>query len=170
VSAFLQGLCEALARAGAPGAPACLEAPPKNWWRRKRPKRIQRCYRVKSDALRVFLDENVDLVEEWGGPGIKAGCSEFDSVNRKYGFERSRDCARTIATAVWYALPGSGHRGGPPYCLDDIDITALNDTSPGRMRTRTGQGFRLPDAVEEARLATEEERYYRERAEDVVPF
>lgn len=157
-SRWLNGLCEAL---------AALDAPPKEWWRRTRPRTIQRCYRTKSDALRVFLDENVDLVERWGGPDIPSGCSEFDSINRKYGLERPKECARTLATAVWYALRGSGHRGGPPYCLDDIDLDALNDTSPGHMQ----QGFRLPDVIEEERWAREEERYYREREDSSdVPF
>jgi hypothetical protein len=139
-----------------------LEAPPKSWWRRRLPKKRELCYRVKSDALKVFLDRNTEIVERWGGPNIQAGCSEFDSVNRKYGLESPKTCARTIAEAAWASLRGSGHRGGPPYCLDEIDLEALNATSPGRI----GGGFQLPDIAHEEIIRREEERYYEQQAID----
>lgn len=75
---------------------------------------------------------------------------EFEAVNHKYGTR-----ARTLAEAMWVALRSTRR----PYCLDDIDLEALNDTDPGR---RMG-GFQLPDWYHEARAAEEQERYYREQ-------
>jgi hypothetical protein len=140
-----------------------LQAVPKNWWRRPVPRREKLCYRKKSDALRLFLDYNVDTVESWGGAGQKDSCEEFDSVNHQYsyGFKR-KPCARSIAEASWLALPGSGQGGGPPYCLDDLDLEAMNGTSPGMNHG----GFRLPNRAEMEILRREEERYYEEQALD----
>lgn len=129
--------------------------PPRFWYRRKPPRKKRVCYRVKSDALREFLDWNWKIVEEYGGESYPAGCSEFDAVNHKLGLDK-KSCARSISDAVWHALPGSGHRGGPPYCLDQIDLEALNDTAPGRI----GPGFELPDRVLEYLAEREQEARY----------
>ena len=138
-----------------------LDAAPRNWWRRQPPKRERLCYRKKSDALRLFLDANVDTVESWGGAGRRESCAEFDSVNHLYS-GKGRPCARSIAQAAWLALRGSGQGAGPPFCLDDLDLEALNDTSPGMNHG----GFRLPDSAEDAMIRREEERYYEEQAID----
>ena len=116
-----------------------LDAAPRNWWRRQPPKRERLCYRKKSDALRLFLDANVDTVESWGGAGRRESCAEFDSVNHHYS-GKGRPCARSIAQAAWLALRGSGQGAGPP--------------------------FRLPDSAEDAMIRREEERYYEEQAID----
>jgi hypothetical protein len=113
--------------------------PPARWWNRPVPKEEKVCYRSKSNALRVFLDHNYRLVERWGGPDIKAGKSEFDAVNHKYGTN-----ARTIAQAIWAALPKKRR----PYCLTDIDLEALNDTSPAAQAEHDGiPKFELPEYV-----------------------
>jgi hypothetical protein len=159
VSAFAE-ICSRLA-----GCVGHLEAPPRRWWTKKLPKKARLCYRKKTDALNVFLDENYKLVERWGGPDIKAGCSEFDAVNHKHGLKKKK-CAKTIADAVWLSLRGSGHRGGPPYCLDEIDLESLNDTAPGQLYN----GFRLPPKAHEEVLRREEERYYEEQMMDEGMF
>lgn len=135
-----------------------LDAPPRGWFNKPLSKRSKLCYRKKTDALNMFLDENYQIVERWGGPNIKAGCSEFDAVNHKHGLTGKR-CAKTIADAVWASLRGSGHRGGPPYCLDEIDLEALNDTSPGHI----ADGFRLPQVAHEEVIKREEELHYEEQ-------
>jgi hypothetical protein len=125
------------------------------------PRRQRLCYRRKSDALRLFLDANVDTVESWGGPGARDSCEEFDSVNHRYAYGfKGRTCARSIAEAAWLALRGSGQGGGPPYCLDELDMDAMNGTSPGMNHG----GFRLPDSAEEAVLRRDEELHYEEEA------
>jgi hypothetical protein len=140
---------------------AGLDAAPKGWHRRKPPKREKLCYRRKSDALRLFLDANTDTVESWGGAGRRESCEEFDAVNHQYA-GKGKPCARTIAQAVWYVLTGSGQGGGPPFCLDELDLEALNRTSPGQYHG----GFRLPDAAEQAIVRREEERYYEDQARE----
>lgn len=140
-----------------------LDAPPKNWWRRKPPKRERLCYRKKSDALRLFLDANYQTIESYGGAGYRQSCEEFDSINHRYSYGLKRKpCARSIAEAVWYALPGSGQGGGPPYCLDELDLETLNQTDPGLYHG----GFRLPDSAEEAILSRDQERRWEEEAID----
>lgn len=114
---------------------------PKGWWNKPIPPREKVCYRAKSDALRVFLDHNYRIVENYGGPDYHQSPAEFDAVNRKYGTS-----ATSIADAVWAALPIKKR----PYCLTDIDLEALNDTSPAREAEGAGQpGFALPDFVHE---------------------
>jgi hypothetical protein len=124
------------------------ENPVAGWWR-KRPKKDLLCYPTKSAALAMFLDVNYEIVENYGGADYKVGPSEFDSINRKYGLKGSR-AARSISDAVWAAMPV-----GKPYCLDRIDLDALNDTSPVH---EAGVPFRLPDYVHEAQMAEQEAR------------
>jgi len=140
-----------------------LDAAPRNWWRRKPPKREKLCYRRKSDALRLFLDANYKTVESYGGAGYQQSCEEFDAINHEYSYGfKGRPCARSIAQAVWYALRGSGQGGGPPYCLDDLDIETLNRTDPGQYHG----GFHLPNAAQDVILRREQERYWEEEAMD----
>lgn len=114
-----------------------LGAGPKQWWRRPVPAKRQRCYRKKSDALKLFIDTNRSTIDNYGGETYEVSPSEFDAVNHKYGTQ-----ARRIVDALWAALPVKK----APYCFDDIDLDALNDTSPAR----EGGAFRLPDFMHEA--------------------
>lgn len=123
-----------------------------NWWRKATPEEDRVCYDTKTKALKAFLDTNYEIVQNYGGVDYEVAPSEFDAVNHKYSLHGKR-AARTIAQAVWAAMPE-----GKPYCLDRIDLDALNDTSPAR---ESHLAFRLPDYVYEAGLAAEEERYYR---------
>jgi hypothetical protein len=122
------------------------------WWRKATPEEDRVCYDTKTKALKAFLDTNYEIVQNYGGADYEVSPSEFDSVNHKYNL-RGKHAADTIAEAVWAAMPE-----GKPYCLDRIDLDALNDTSPAR---ESHLAFRLPDYVYEAGLAAEEERYYR---------
>lgn len=133
--------------------------PPAGWWR-KRPKKDQPCYATKSAALAKFLDVNYEIVENYGGADYKVGPSEFDAINRKYDLKGKR-AARSIAEAVWAAMPV-----GKPYCLDRIDLDALNDTGPVH---ESGVPFRLPDVAYESQLAAEEARHYAPEAEAEEP-
>lgn len=123
---------------------------PANWWRRRGPKRDAVCHRTKTATLNAFRDANILAIENWGGLDRRESPIEFEAVNHKYGTK-----AKTLAEAFWAALPVKK----PPYCLDDIDLEALNDTDPGRM---VG-GFRLPDWIYERRAAAEQEAYYRQQ-------
>jgi len=126
-----------------------LNAAPRRWWDKAAPKRDKLCYQTKTDALNAFLDANWQIVENYGGHNYQVSPAEFDAVNHKYGLK-----ARSIAEAVWATMPK-----GRPFCLDKIDLDALNDTSPAR---EAGQRFRLPDYAYEAKASAEEEAYYRE--------
>ena len=125
--------------------------PPPKWWRKPAPTRDRPCYRTKIEALRKFLEVNYRIVENYGGADYKVSPSEFDSINHKYDLT-GKKAVRTIADAVWVAMPV-----GKPYCLDRIDLDALNDTSPAR---EAGVPFVLPDVVYATQMAEEEARHY----------
>jgi hypothetical protein len=130
---------------------ASLRPPPPGWHRRPTPTTDQPCYPTKADALKAFLDANSDIVENYGGADYAQSPSEFDSINHKYGLKGKR-AARSIADAVWYAMPM-----GKPYCLDRIDLDTLNGISA----VVHGEAeFRLPDVSYESQLAAEEARHY----------
>ena len=130
--------------------------PPPKWWHRPSPS-PRACYRTKADALKAFLDTNSAIVENYGGADYEVSPSEFDSINHKYDLKGKR-AARSIADAVWAAMPV-----GRPYCLDRIDLDALNDTSPAR---EAGVAFRLPDINYELQARAEEAAHYAQH-EDV---
>lgn len=129
-----------------------LRNAPDRWWQGPVPTERARCYRSKVRALKAFLDVNRDIVEHYGGPDMQVSPAEFDAINHKYHL-KGRRAARTIAQAVWAAMPARR-----PYCLDTIDLDALNDTSPARELDRY---WRLPGHVYDAVAADEQERYYR---------
>ncbi len=124
--------------------------PPAKWWRKPAPAKDRHCYRTKIEALRKFLEVNYSIIENYGGADYKVSPSEFDAINHKYDLKGKR-AARTIAEAVYAAMPV-----GKPYCLDRIDLDALNDTSPAR---EAGVAFVLPDYVYEAQMAEQEARH-----------
>ena len=123
-----------------------------NWWLKATPEDDRVCYDTKTKVLKAFLDTNYEVIQDYGGADYGVSPSEFDAINHKYSLHGKR-AARTIAQAVWAAMPE-----GKPFCLDRIDLDALNDTSPAR---ESQLAFRLPDYVYEATLAADEERYYR---------
>lgn len=96
------------------------------------------CYATRGEALRAFREANLDITERWHLHD-KATGGEFDSINEKYEL-RGKKRVKTLAEAIDAALPR-----GRPYCLDRLDLEALNETTPGR---EIGP-FRLPDVVEE---------------------
>lgn len=144
-------ITEVLGRRGAPAHSTQLA----NWWRKAGPQEDHVCYDTKTKALKAFLDTNYEIVQNYGGVDYEVSPSEFDSVNHKYNLH-GKKAATTIAKAVWAAMPE-----GKPFCLDRIDLDALNDTSPAR---ESHLAFQLPDYVHEAGIAAEEEKYYRRLA------
>ena len=142
------------------GAKHSLYAMPDRWWTEKAPRQEKLCYKRKTDALNAFLDWNSDVVEEYGGMTAKGSSGEFDAMT-KYGV-----LPTDIAEAAWVSLPAPVR--GRKFCLEDIDVEALNDTSPGRNHDI---GFQLPDYVVEAKLLEEQyERYRDMESYDEVPF
>jgi len=111
-----------------------------SWVRRKPPTRDKRCYRVKADALKAFQEANRRVIDNYGGETYNQSPAEFDAINHKYGLKGRRK-VRNIAEALWVAMPSDR-----PFCLDNIDLDALNDTSPAREAKRAlGIQFELPD-------------------------
>lgn len=117
------------------------------------------CYRAKVDALQAFRDANRRIIDQWGGIDQQARPADFDAVNRRYGLEGKHQ-VRTLARAMWTVMPPH-----PPFCLDTIDLEALNDTAPGQR----GQGFVLPEWAYEQIARREEARYYRDIPEPEAP-
>lgn len=136
--------------------PELGRASPEAWWTRKRPRERAVCYTTKADALNVMRDTNHRLIEEWGGLDIESSAAEFDAINHRYGLRGDKHTVKSIADALWVAMPT-----GRPFCLDRIDLDTLNETSPGQL----GVGFQLPSWVVDAEIAREEARYYREKDE-----
>lgn len=116
---------------------------PDDWWQGNPRLPDKMCYATKQDALNVFRNENQDTIANWGGLDAKARPSDFDAINHKYGTK-----VDTLSKALWTAMPAR-----KPFCLENIDLEALNDTAPGR-----AGGFRLPSWVYEQRHAVEQER------------
>ena len=145
-----QALSRTKARTPTPLAAHSTQRP--NWWRSAVPEEDRVCYDTKTKALRAFLDTNYEIVENYGGANYAQSPSEFDAINHKYNLRGNR-AATTISEAVWAAMPE-----GKPYCLDRIDLDALNGTSPAR---DSDLAFRLPDHVYETDYGKEMERYYR---------
>lgn len=132
---------------------------PARWWSQivKREPRAPGCYTTKTAALQAFIEANRRLIDEYGGVDYRVGASEFDAVNHKHGAK-----ARTIAEALWAAMPA-----GKPFCLDRIDLDALNDTSPARQRDDAR--FELPDDVYVDTVARDEYAHYAAQPDD-TPF
>ena len=127
-----------------------LSRAPSDWWRRPIPTEQRRCYLSKADALNVVRDTNRRLIEEWGGMDAVSTGGEFDAINHRYGL-RGKDQVKSIADALWVTMPT-----GRPFCIDDLDIDALNATSPGQR----GAGFQLPEWVIDEQIEREADRYY----------
>lgn len=131
-------------------ASIALGAPPR-WWV-PRPPRPRVCYPTKTQALIEFVDANRDIIEGYGGIDAENSPAEFDAINHKLGLSPKRQ-VRSIAEALWAAMPS-----GRPYCLDAIDLDALNDTSPAKEAQRS---FELPDYVHERQMAKAEAAHAR---------
>lgn len=145
------------------GAREALYAMPPRWFKARAPREERNCYRRKTDALNVFRERNQDVIDAYGGESYAQSPAEFDALNVKYGLRRGGRQVRSIAEALWVAMPSD-----PPYCLSRIDIDALNETSPGREHP---VGFQLPNFIYEDDVRRAEADWYRSRYEDErVPF
>lgn len=141
--------------AGALGAAAWrhrdqLRGLPEDWWRKRREPDERLCYRTKSEALQAFRDANRRQIEAWGGLDVTASPAEFDAINARYGLKGSR-AVRSLSQALWAVMPAHA-----PFCLDEIDVETLNDTSPGQ----AGTGFQLPSWAYDLIAARDEAEYY----------
>jgi hypothetical protein len=129
---------------------AQLDRVPTDWWRRAFPVEQRRCYQSKADALNVVRDVNRRLIEQWGGMDTVSSGGEFDAINHRYGL-RGKDQVKSVADALWIAMPP-----GRPFCVDNLDVDTLNETSPGQI----GPGFQLPEWVVDEQIEREADRYY----------
>lgn len=138
-------------RTAALGARATIEGIDSDWWRNYRRPDEKLCYRSKTQALQAFRDANRGIIESWGGLDVTSSPSEFDAINHRHSGRLRGKKAITLAQALWASMPN-----GAPYCLDQIDIEALNDTSPGRI----GSGFRLPNWAYDEQARRMEAKHY----------
>lgn len=127
---------------------------PKSWWTRRLPANASTRteFPTKADALRVFIERNRAVIDDFGGEAAVHRPAEFDAINHRFGLKGARQ-VKTITEALWHAL-----RGGPPWRLQDIDVALLNDTAPGQR----GGGFQLPDQVHEQIQRYAAEQHYEE--------
>lgn len=123
-----------------------------DWWKHHASERDRGrlCYKTKTAALQVFRDANRPTIDAWGGLDVSASPAEFDALNHKYSLTGKR-AVRSLARALWVATPNK-----PPYCLDRIDLEALNQTSPGQH----GRGFVLPPWAYTQRTDDAERAHY----------
>ena len=119
------------------------------------------CFRRKADAITRFANRNRDVIDAFGGmlkPGSKG---EFDAINEKYSLRGKRRVVN-IQQAIARVLPTKA-----PYCLDQLDLDAINETAPARH----AGAFVLPQEAEEAianrRYVQEYEQHYRDQFEGV---
>lgn len=135
------------------GGKDVLRTMPDRWWTRRVPRDAKLCYATKTDAMNVFRSWNQQVIDAYGGETAGGSRGEFDAMT-KYGA-----LPHNIAEALWLALPPERHsRRG--FCLEDIDVEALNETSPGRQ----GSGFMLPEYVSESLIDRQYEEHYRRGA------
>lgn len=130
-----------------------------DWRRLPAPKKEAVCYTTKGEALRAFKDWNQRVIDAAGGLDQEMSKGEFDSVNERYGLKGKRK-VRTVAQAMETVVPS-----GRPFCLDQIDLDTLNETTPAR----EAGPFTLPDYVEEHKLYAKGAQEY-ERQSSEVPF
>lgn len=144
-----------------------LEGGPPGWWKRPPPRPPTVCYRTKTDALNAFADHNRHTIERWGGMSIESS-QEFDAINHRLGLKGNKR-VKTIADALWAVLPtpprGKGQEARRPYCLENLDLQLLNETSPAEERP-----FELPDVVLDKQGREAEAEHYRDQAPEEQPF
>lgn len=153
---------------------------PNKWWIPDSRKGEKNCHQSKVEALIRFADYNRRVIEHYSGIAHEESPAEFDSLNAKHGLKGNRAIVN-IAQALWVAMPP-----GRPYCLTEMDIEALNDTSPGREAIEAlGFGFQIPDYAiadkqnreqlvifkeEEASRRVSKPRVAPKSSQSVVPF
>ena len=117
------------------------------------------CYKTKREAASAFINygPNRRIVDDFGGPDLRASGGEFDALN-EYTEATGKRRVVTIRQAVEAAIPA----GKAPYCLSDIRLDLLNETAPV-VHGREGRSFRLPAAVAESQGAAEYEHEALER-------
>lgn len=156
------------------GGVEAIRAMPKGWWQKAPPVKDKLCYGSKTEALNKFREWNQGVVDDYGGMSSGGSGGEFDALT-KWGA-----LPKNLAEAFWLALPPERvNFGVGPFCLDQIDVGALNETSAGRDHP---VGFQLPDFVMAAEIAKRERQYHRthrapkaerprrRRRADTVPF
>ena len=138
------------------GGPEVLRAMPDRWWTKRAPRESKLCYATKTDALNKFREWNQAVIDDYGGETAQGSKGEFDAMTKHGALPKN------IAEALWIALPPEKTRYGKgPFCLEDIDVEALNETSAGQ---HSVTGFTLPEFVSERLIDKEYERYYRDEA------
>jgi hypothetical protein len=136
------------------GGPEVLRAMPDRWWTRRAPAGAKLCYASKTDALNKFREWNQQVIDEYGGETAGGSRGEFDALTRHGALPKN------IAEALWLALPPERtHYGRGPFCLEDIDVEALNETSAGQNHPT---GFTLPEYVSEKLIDRKYEEHYRD--------
>jgi hypothetical protein len=134
------------------------------WWERPLPKKEKTHYKLKRDALNVFIAHNQDVID-LVFDGMDRGVPEsYDNINRNLDLEGDKKIS-TFAEALWLSL-------GPerPFYIEEIDVDMLNDT-PAMQQNGQGMALRLPDFIEEIKIEREQAEYYEQQEdEDEVPF
>lgn len=148
----LGGALAGLAASRLAAKAGALGGVPANWWI-PAPPRPKLCYPTKRKALMEIVDANRALIEQYKGLSNREGAAEFDALNHKYGL-KGKHAVHSIGEALWVAMPV-----GRPYCLDQFDLDALNDTSPVR---EAGTPFVLPDHAYALAWQRDAAKYYRD--------
>jgi hypothetical protein len=134
------------------------------WWLEKMPHDVTKiAYRLKRDALNVFMDWNGNLIDyAFNGPSQKHPTESFDNFNHQFEL-KGRRRVDSFAKAVWLALPVGG-----PYYVHDINVNMLNETSP-MMNNAGDEILTIPDYAEERRLVDQEAQYWEDKYGGLLP-
>lgn len=132
------------------GGKDVLKAMPDRWWQKRAPAGDRLCYATKTDALNKFREWNQRVIDDYGGETAGGSRGEFDALTKHGALPKN------IAEALWLALPPEKTRKGQ-FCLEDIDVQALNETSPGQNHAA---GFTLPEYVSEKLIDRRYEEHY----------
>lgn len=132
---------------------------PRRWWIPDASKGEKNCHTSKVEALMRFARYNSRVIDNYNGISHEESPAEFDSINAKHGLSGNRAVVN-IAQALWVSMPP-----GRPFCLTDMDIDTLNETSPAK-EDPLGVGFMIPDyAIADKQNREQMEIFKREEAE-----
>jgi hypothetical protein len=136
------------------------------WWERDYPSKEKPSYKLKRDALNVFVAYNQEVIDRVFDGMSRGVPDSYDNFNREFDLEENKKIS-TFGEALWLALDT-----GRPYRIENINIDMLNDTPIMLANSEGMEQLRMPDFIEEARLSKEQAEYWKqqEEQEDKVPF
>jgi hypothetical protein len=118
----------------------------RGWWRKLPPKRDERCYLKKTDALNALRAHNQRMIDEHL---VDADSGDWDAIQVRYGGQ-VRD--------VYDAMDKSLSTRRRPYCLTDFDIDTFRETEAMQLAEDAGARFERPGRAQDYLNDRDQER------------